>query len=113
MISTSRPYHALTGVELKQAILNEVGRALDNAGINSPSITYPQCTWSWSLHVNQKDAEGKSLSDTPERDIKAGTPGGTIGKLINALGGGSKRFQNDPPSPTEVRVTEKLPLPEA
>jgi hypothetical protein len=34
-------------------------------------------------------------------------------KITRALRGGSKRFRNQPPSPTEVREQENLPMPEA
>ena len=34
-------------------------------------------------------------------------------RMSRALRGGSKRFKNHPPSPTEVREAENLPLPEA
>jgi hypothetical protein len=113
MISVGRGYNALTGAELKQAILNEVSRALDNAGINSPAVTYPQCSWSWSLHLRQQDSKGEPASETPERKIEAGSSLSVGEKLMNVLGGGSKRYQHNPPSPTEVRQEEKLPLPEA
>jgi hypothetical protein len=33
--------------------------------------------------------------------------------LTRVLKGGSKRFRNSPPSPTEVREAEQLPIPEA
>jgi len=116
MIVTSRAYHALTGLELRQAILNEVTRALDKAGIDSVATTYPGVTWSWSLSIFQKDAEGKPLGEQPERHLEAGISPqekSSLGKLIKALGGGSSRFQHDPPAPSEVREAEKLPRPEA
>ena len=34
-------------------------------------------------------------------------------KILRSLRGGSNRFKNRPPSPTEVREAEGLPLPEA
>jgi len=110
---TGKHYNALTGSELRETVLNEVGRALDNAGLNSSSITYPNTTWCWSLDIFQP------MADTEKRTIKTGFPDSDPavlakdGELIKALGGGSKRFKHQPPSPTEVRETENLPIPEA
>lgn len=113
MISTSRAYNALTGQEIKKAILSEVEQALDRAGLVSAGITYPGASWSWSLDIRQKDMEGRPVGDTPERHIEAGAEPSKTDKLISALTGGSKRFRHNPPSPTEVRQTEGLPVPEA
>ena len=116
MIKSERAYHALTGIELRQAIVNEVTRALDKAGIDSVAITYPGVTWSWSLSLFQKDAEGKPLGEQPELHLDAGISPqekSSLGKLIKALGGGSSRFKNDPPAPSEVREEEGLARPEA
>ncbi len=112
MNTTGRAYNALTGAELKQAILNEVSRALDNVGFNSPAVTYPGASWAWRLDIYQKDSEGKPLGETPERHVEAGAAD-PRNKLANSLLGGSKRYQDDPPSPTKVRQQNDLPLPEA
>jgi hypothetical protein len=106
-----RIYNALTGAELKQVILREVERELDHAGINTAGVTYPMASWQWSLTLRQIDPDGNPVADTPERNLEAGDAS-DVGKVVNALRGGSKRFKHKPPSPTEVRVAEKLPLPE-
>lgn len=103
-------YNALTGAELKATILAEVERELDHAGINSVGVTYPMASWQWTLTIRQVDAEGQPVADTSERNLEAGKA--VAGKVVNALHGSSKRFKHKPPSPTEVRLAEKLPLPE-
>ena len=113
MISTSRAYNALTGAELKQTILAEVERALDKANINSAGISYPGVSWSWSLTVRQRDNDGRPMGEDPERKIEAGKPSGSSDIAVEELKGGSKRFRHDPPSPTEVRQSQGLPVPEA
>lgn len=117
-----RAYNALTGAELKQVIMSEVERSLDNAGINSVAVTYPLASWSWSLTILQQDGQGVMKGDTPERTLTAGEPqqveedladDSSANKILAALSSGSKRFRHQPPSPSEVRDAEKLPQPEA
>lgn len=113
MISTSKAYNALTGAELKQTILDEVERALDKANINSAGISYPGVSWSWSLTVRQRDNDGRPMGEAPERQVKAGTEPKAGDVAVEELKGSSKRFRHDPPSPTEVRQSQGLPVPEA
>lgn len=113
MISTSRAYNALTGLELKKTILSEVEKALDRAGIDSQAMSYPGVSWSWSLTVRQRDNDGRPMGESPERQVKAGTEPKAGDVAVEELKGGSKRFRHDPPSPTEVRQQEGLPVPEA
>lgn len=117
MQPTGKAYNALTGVELRAAILNEVGRALDRAGLDSAALTYPSVSWSWDLKIWQRDTEGEPVSDVPERYVKAGELASKISSgaqnIIAALSGGSKRFKNQPPTPTEVREAEGLEKPGA
>jgi hypothetical protein len=105
-------YNALTGLELKKTILREVERELDHAGINSAAITFPAASWSWSLTIRQMDADGVPMGDKAERTVKAGDEESVASKVVNAMRGGSKRFRHNPPSPTEVRVSEEFDLPE-
>jgi hypothetical protein len=122
MNSFGKSYNALTGAEIKATILREIERALDNAGVNSCALTYPLASWSWTLTLCQKDSSGNTMADIPERTLTAGEPLASVKaeaaenpaeKILRAISGGSKRFGQQPPSPTKVRETEKLPLPEA
>lgn len=117
-------YNALTGAELKKIILAEVERELDNAGIEGVGRTFPMVSWHWQLKLVQRDAQGIPVTDFGDREIEAGDPelpaviekaatdAEPADKVLNALRGSSKRFKHQPPSPTEVRTTEKLPQPE-
>ncbi len=142
MSNTVRPYNALTAAELLVVIPAEVKRALEKVIGSSPAITYPLASWSWTLTLLQQDHKTGAAADTPERVITAGEPeviqeakdediknfqaqlelaktddtiqpGENPGdNLIRSLTGGSKRFPNKPPSPTQVREAEGLPIPE-
>jgi hypothetical protein len=112
----SRVYNALTGAELKVIIMREIERAIDNAGINSIAITYPEVCWAWGLSVLQNTGE------TLERIVKAGDSILDLDSRARSepdkvrlvsVQGDSSRFKHNPPSPTEVRESEDLPLPEA
>lgn len=117
MTAILKSYNALTGEELKRTILREVERALDNAGINSPAITFPLASWSWHLDIFQREGDGETkreIGEEPERHITAGTPipADAPERTVKALTGGSKRFKHHPPAPTEVREAEGLKMPE-
>lgn len=116
MPTASKAFNGPTGAELIITIPNEVKRALDRAGINSPAITYPNVRWSWEFRMWQYDVDDNPTADTPDRELKAGEPmadSETLGqRILVALSGGSKRFKHQPPSPTEIREAENLPKPE-
>ena len=104
-------YNALTMDEFKQTILNEVERVLIKQGIKGIAITLPAARWEWRLEI-------ETLREPSHYDIRARGEIGDTDKLEKAkpapliLKGGSKRFATDPPSPTEVRKAESLPIPE-
>jgi hypothetical protein len=45
-------FNALNGKEAKQAILNEVSRALDNDSEFREHLTFPRVSWNWRLEMN-------------------------------------------------------------
>jgi len=59
-----------------------------------------------------REESAKALEGLSEAELEALTKPAEP-PLTRALRGGSKRFKNNPPSPTEVREQENLPIPEA
>jgi hypothetical protein len=116
-MADERQYNAPTGYEMKTIILREIGRALDAADIRDIARTFPLAEWSWDLTITQKNKDGKIADDTivyagtPFMDLAIKESKGEVSLKI--VSGGSQRFKNHPPSPTEIREAEKLPLPEA
>jgi len=105
----NKGYNALTGEEIKKVILAEVERSLDASDMNSPAITYPMVGWHWKLSIFQKAGE------TREREISAGNPKAEevvasegVDETPIEIEGGTERFKNNPPSPSEVRQAENL-----
>jgi len=68
-------FNALNGKEAKQAIINEVSRALDNDSEFREHLTFPRVSWSWKLEMHiyprtpeEKIVEAKGEVIQVERD---------------------------------------------
>jgi hypothetical protein len=49
---TIRPYNALNGIEIREIILSEIKRQLENDFRFRQNVAYPLISWSWKLAVN-------------------------------------------------------------
>ena len=108
-----RAYNALSGDELRKTILAEVDRAITNAGIEGVGITFPNAMWHWSLtlsthqmQIEQREAQAGVTEELVIKDSKRKD------RELTQLEDGSERFSTNPPSPTEIRRAEGLPIPE-
>jgi hypothetical protein len=67
----ARPFIALSGDEIKKAILNEIQRQLDADYRFKQHLTYPMVSWRWELAMKLYPTDGPDVHVVLDKTIKA------------------------------------------
>lgn len=69
--TVARPFNALSGAEIKKAILNEIERNLDADYRFKQHLTYPLVSWCWELAAKVFPSDQSDIRIKIEKTIKA------------------------------------------